>query len=1339
MDNKPKKTLEESEKKKTKKIKIKIKKKKPKPIIYQSIEEQLTSCNEPTVRDTSFNDRVVLDNWVLNNRRQFIPFLNTFSQQVHIQEREFLKIWDNQQEKMVENIPFIQQKFVSDYLNDNTPYRGLLFYHGLGSGKSGASIMSIEGFLGKPIVILLPASLRKNYEDEIKRFGDIVYKKQYHWCFIKIKLSGNIKQDKSIYDRFNRQGINSIILKEIINKYNGIWMVDNSRDPNYEELSLVEREQIDTQIEKLYNYRYTFIHYNRGSSLFTHILETFYPNYIAIKMDVLGENIKNSKITHNDKLNLLEYIYNPENKLDNPFDNKVIVVDEVHNLISMMSGSGFNGQFLYEMLVRAKNCKIIFLSGTPVINHAYELGLLFNILNGYIETYTLKLNSDNWDSENLNTLLISSRLIDRIQIDSSLKTIQITRNPSGFITNINTDGKDVGVIKDNTNNISDDAFIHIVKSMLEDNGYSIEDVNIQHYNLFPDMLNTNSSNYSYLTLSKKFQDDSLEMFNSQYIDYNDFTIKDKSILLFQSKIVGLVSFYNEISGNDENGNALFPELIYATPDKTNSYMSDYQFSLYTKSRDIERELDERKNMKKNVATQVESNNPSLFRVFSRQSGLFVFPPTIKRPRRKDFRKKGRIQSNKQELFRMLKQICETIDNDEKKQKLIKSFKDVVDLDEEKKEIWETDMFSISEDNIEETKTMEETISNTADYLCKEHTGLFDEMTNDVPEIKTEKLYELELIKAISKLTPGNLLLNSENNYNLNVLSPKYVQMLQNIYSSEGLVFCYSQFRGSEGIEMFKRVLIYNGYSQLLVDTSYTIIRDDTIKLNDKVRYSINPEDEYKPNTKWNTGNISELLPNNQYKLQDNPKIYNRDDLHKCHFALWTGTENEEQRDIVKQIFNDTNNKWGQLCNILIASSSGSEGISLFNVRQVHIMEPYWNNIRINQVIGRARRIKSHIELPEDQQNVEVFMYTIKFTEEQKNGTWGEILNIEDLKSKKDDLPENMSFILNQKDISLEDINTKLVEVKRSISSIISDKDNMLTSDEALIDIADKKSKILNDFLRIIQEVAVDCKFNKDANIKSNPRLSILECVETLPGDGKYNYELKDTMEYQMGISKEQITKKEHYKTKRLSLKVRHKSIVKIIYFLVFIPDEYQKVSEYMKTNTLTSIPIYDYYIYYNLNYEQNQHTIKNRVEIGNISMNIQHKMKTNITSDQFKINTDKYVEIQDLINKHHMNNPPNKDFDIIEWSQEIIKLQKPKISTSTIEIETEYIEDIGQSIQEKWKCLICNDQQEYTDDIDICPICGIGTKQMWQVVSKTHENLQSLKKGDGNIQKTSII
>ena len=41
------------------------------------------------------------------------------------------------------------QKFVSDFISENTPYRGLLLYHGLGSGKSGASIMISEGLTKK--------------------------------------------------------------------------------------------------------------------------------------------------------------------------------------------------------------------------------------------------------------------------------------------------------------------------------------------------------------------------------------------------------------------------------------------------------------------------------------------------------------------------------------------------------------------------------------------------------------------------------------------------------------------------------------------------------------------------------------------------------------------------------------------------------------------------------------------------------------------------------------------------------------------------------------------------------------------------------------------------------------------------------------------------------------------------------------------------------------------------------------------------------------------------------------------------------------------------------------
>ena len=56
--------------------------------------------------------------------------------------------------------------------------------------------------------------------------------------------------------------------------------------------------------------------------------------------------------------------------------------------------------------------------------------------------------------------------------------------------------------------------------------------------------------------------------------------------------------------------------------------------------------------------------------------------------------------------------------------------------------------------------------------------------------------------------------------------------------------------------------------------------------------------------------------------------------------------------------------------------------NLRNTRYVHIMEPYWHPARMEQVIGRARRICSHTELPEQFQTVEVFVYLMTFSPDQ---------------------------------------------------------------------------------------------------------------------------------------------------------------------------------------------------------------------------------------------------------------------------------------------------------------------------------------------------------------------
>ena len=69
------------------------------------------------------------------------------------------------------------QNVVRDYLNLYSPYRGLLIYHGLGSGKTCTSIAIAEGMKSdRPIYVLTPASLSMNYMSELKKCGDPLYK-----------------------------------------------------------------------------------------------------------------------------------------------------------------------------------------------------------------------------------------------------------------------------------------------------------------------------------------------------------------------------------------------------------------------------------------------------------------------------------------------------------------------------------------------------------------------------------------------------------------------------------------------------------------------------------------------------------------------------------------------------------------------------------------------------------------------------------------------------------------------------------------------------------------------------------------------------------------------------------------------------------------------------------------------------------------------------------------------------------------------------------------------------------------------------------------------------------
>ena len=63
-------------------------------------------------------------------------------------------------------------------------------------------------------------------------------------------------------------------------------------------------------------------------------------------------------------------------------ENSVLVIDEFHNLSNAISNRSKNGLKLYNEIMKTNDIKIILLTGTPIINHPFELVSTLNILHG---------------------------------------------------------------------------------------------------------------------------------------------------------------------------------------------------------------------------------------------------------------------------------------------------------------------------------------------------------------------------------------------------------------------------------------------------------------------------------------------------------------------------------------------------------------------------------------------------------------------------------------------------------------------------------------------------------------------------------------------------------------------------------------------------------------------------------------------------------------------------------------------------------------------------------------------------------------------------------------------
>jgi hypothetical protein len=483
-------------------------------------------------------------------------------------------------------------------------------------------------------------------------------------------------------------------------------------------------------------------------------------------------------------------------------------------------------------------------------------------------------------------------------------------------------------------------------------------------------------------------------------------------------------------------------------------MSDYQFNIYEEARQQERKLE--KNSGKNKAAVMDKNgiykeSSSTYRIFSRLFCNFVVPRPPGRPFPE--RKTGQTKDLEAELRPQLEEIGDETRVEDKKEK----------KDDSLSQLYSAILTQGEKDK--KKKTREEKGGEDVDVdldLDEEHGNwegvvegddVIDNMADNANEKRSyEKRIEATLYylkeHADEILSPRGL----------ETYSPKYLHMLENIQDEDhpGLHLVYSQFRTLEGIGIFKLVLEQNGFAQFKI--------------------------------KKNASGIWEL---------DIPE----DDRGKPTFALYTGTESAEEKEVIRNIYNSNwnafevsapemykelmdianNNNIGEIIKVFMITASGSEGINLRNTRYVHIMEPYWHPARLDQVIGRARRICSHKDLPEKLQTVEVFVYLMSFTKAQ--------------------IDSDLSIELKNKDLSKKQY--KVVETGKDGKT---GKEKMayipLTSDEALFEISTIKEEVTNQLLTAIKESSIDCAIYSKRGSKEN--LHCIQFGQTNPNMFSYN-------------------------------------------------------------------------------------------------------------------------------------------------------------------------------------------------------------------------------------------
>jgi hypothetical protein len=280
-------------------------------------------------------------------------------------------------------------------------------------------------------------------------------------------------------------------------------------------------------------------------------------------------------------------------------------------------------------------------------------------------------------------------------------------------------------------------------------------------------------------------------------------------------------------------------------------------------------------------------------------------------------------------------------------------------------------------------------------------------------------------------------------------SKKMETYLTNVINSRGIIYTYSDFV-DVGAKLIALILEENGYvryrPQSKMGASHLLYKKESERIHRcAICGRLNTEDIHKSGKKG----------------------YHK--FVQATYVLFTGDESKYSKEEI-DVVNSEDNIDGQMIKIIVGTRVSGEGIDYKRIREVHIIDPWHNNTRLYQVIGRAARHCSHKDLSESERRVTVFKYC--------------------------SAPPQLYFDY------IDDVNTLMATSQMTKTVPTGGEDGLPitymdlfteTSDEKVYRRIEKKDVFVKQIERVLKINAVDCKLNKKANIFPHDKDGSREC------------------------------------------------------------------------------------------------------------------------------------------------------------------------------------------------------------------------------------------------------